>query len=104
MSSRCSRRLPWAKLMRATFIPARTRPVSTFTGREAGPIVHTIFVAIENLLSTAVPPEESQFHPINELPHEQKRWSCHLNLRGQKKLFPWQFQPSIHHSDIAPYD
>ncbi len=49
------RKLPWAKLMRATFIPALTRLVSTLTGREAGPIVHTIFVAIKDLRSTTVP-------------------------------------------------
>jgi len=43
-------RLPWEKLMRATFIPARMRARITSGELEAGPIVQTILVRGISLL------------------------------------------------------
>src|SRR5213594_2769106 len=79
MSSRCSLRLPWAKLMRATFIPALTRLVSTLAEREAGPIVHTIFVAMEDLRSTTIPRRtRASFIPLmNFYPSGQRSLPLH---------------------------
>ncbi len=42
--SACCSDEPWAKLSRATSMPAATMALSTWESREAGPMVATIFV------------------------------------------------------------
>ena len=44
MTSRCSAGVPWEKFNRATSIPARISCSRVSGDRDAGPMVHTIFV------------------------------------------------------------
>src|SRR2546425_5387371 len=87
--------------MRATFIPALTRLVSTLAGRDAGPIVHTIFVAIEDLRSTTIPRRKgaSSIPLMNFYASSHRSWPLHLRV-VRNRLGRVHFSGSVGDNDL----
>ncbi|URE27749.1 hypothetical protein MUK42_18122 [Musa troglodytarum] len=81
--------VPWEKLKRATFIPARSSFSSIGTDRDAGPSVHTIFVlgTRPSLGSSLSNPSMSMFAIPSLLPSGNDNPSClqQINHNTTKK-------------------